>query len=150
MAMQTPAGTSSSSGTACSGNSCTQEHVYKHPWELMVRATERRYPTHPLIPQQISSAVTARSSDGPCEQYTRMIVIRVSNSNSTAAGALTRLFVKMLSASDVQFEQRVVVDHAARRFESHGENVTMTSTVRVCEECTLEPHPENSQWCVCP
>jgi len=41
----------------------TQTFLYKHPWELLVEAYLRRFPTHPRFPVLLRSTVLSDTTD---------------------------------------------------------------------------------------
>uniref|UniRef100_A0A8D9A6R2 SEC14-like protein 1 n=1 Tax=Cacopsylla melanoneura TaxID=428564 RepID=A0A8D9A6R2_9HEMI len=113
--------------------------VYKHPFELVMLAYERRFPTTPLIPllvgcEVLSDAYSEDSAERITERRFKLIV------------EAPYLIKKIISTDFVYFLQRNELDARARTLEIESKNETFSNRVIVLEKCRYFVHPENSDW----
>ncbi|EDL96263.1 similar to KIAA0420 (predicted), partial [Rattus norvegicus] len=113
--------------------------VYKYPFELVMAAYEKRFPTCPLIPVFLGSEVLSecRSADGAVHTVERSCRLRVD---------APRLLRKIAGVEHVVFIQRNVLNWRERTLLIDAHNETFASRVTVKEHCRYTVHPENEDW----
>ncbi|MEJ1287416.1 SEC14-like lipid binding 5 [Cricetulus griseus] len=113
--------------------------VYKYPFELVMAAYEKRFPTCPLIPVFLGSEILGewRSADGAVHTVERSCRLRVD---------APRLLRKIAGVEHVVFVQRNVLNWRERTLLIDAHNETFSSRVTVKENCRYTVHPENEDW----
>ncbi|XP_076998008.1 SEC14-like protein 5 [Tamandua tetradactyla] len=113
--------------------------IYKYPFELVMAAYEKRFPTCPHIPVFLGSEVLSesRSADGAVHVVERSCRLRVE---------APRLLRKIAGVEHVVFVQRNVLNWKERRLLIEAHNQTFASRVVVNENCSYAVHPENEEW----
>ncbi|XP_045398489.1 SEC14-like protein 5 [Lemur catta] len=113
--------------------------VYKYPFELVMAAYEKRFPTCPQIPVFLGSEVLreSRSPDGAVHVVERSCRLRVD---------APRLLRKIAGVEHVVFVQRNVLNWKERTLLIEAHNETFASRVVVHENCSYTVHPENEDW----
>ncbi|XP_029400465.1 SEC14-like protein 5 isoform X2 [Mus pahari] len=113
--------------------------VYKYPFELVMAAYEKRFPTCPLIPVFLGSEVLCewRSTDGAVHTVERSCRLRVD---------APRLLRKIAGVEHVVFIQRNILNWRERTLLIDAHNETFASRVTVKESCRYTVHPENEDW----
>ncbi|XP_066516420.1 SEC14-like protein 5 [Hoplias malabaricus] len=118
---------------------CSPVRVYKHPFEMVMAAYERRFPTCPLIPAFLDSEVLSDvcSADGATHTVRRSCKLRVD---------APRLLKKISGVEVVYFIQRNTVNWRERTLHIEAHNETFSNRVTVEETCLYSVHPENENW----
>ncbi|KAG3259173.1 SEC14 like lipid binding 5 [Ictidomys tridecemlineatus] len=113
--------------------------VYKYPFELVMAAYEKRFPTCPQIPVFLGSEVLgeSRSADGAVHVVERSCRLRVD---------APRLLRKIAGVEHVVFVQKNVLNWRERTLLIEAHNETFASRVVVKENCSYSVHPENEDW----
>ncbi|XP_004586786.2 SEC14-like protein 5 [Ochotona princeps] len=113
--------------------------VYKYPFELVMAAYEKRFPTCPQIPVFLGSEILreSRSPDGAVHVVERSCRLRVD---------APRLLRKIVGVEHVVFVQRNVLNWRERSLLIEAHNETFASRVAVQENCSYTVHPENEDW----
>ncbi|CAK6444720.1 unnamed protein product [Pipistrellus nathusii] len=113
--------------------------IYKYPFELVMAAYEKRFPTCPQIPVFLGSEVVfeSRSADGAVHVVERSCRLRVE---------APRLLRKIAGVEHVVFVQRNVLNWKERTLRIEAHNETFASRVVVRENCSYTVHPENEEW----
>ncbi|XP_004864894.1 SEC14-like protein 5 isoform X1 [Heterocephalus glaber] len=113
--------------------------VYKYPFELVMAAYEKRFPTCPQIPVFLGSEVLreSRSPDGAVHVVERSCTLRVD---------APRLLRKVAGVEHVVFLQKNVLNWRERTLHIEAHNETFASRVLVNENCSYTVHPENEDW----
>ncbi|XP_062956727.1 SEC14-like protein 5 [Cynocephalus volans] len=113
--------------------------IYKYPFELVMAAYEKRFPTCPQIPVFLGSEVLreSRSPDGALHVVERSCRLRVD---------APRLLRKIAGVEHVVFVQRNVLNWKERTLLIEAHNETFASRVAVKETCSYTVHPENEDW----
>ncbi|XP_036135752.1 SEC14-like protein 5 [Molossus molossus] len=113
--------------------------IYKYPFELVMAAYEKRFPTCPQIPVFLGSEVLceSRSADGAVHVVERSCRLRVE---------APRLLRKIAGVEHVVFVQRNVLNWKERTLHIEAHNETFASRVVVRENCSYTVHPENEEW----
>ncbi|XP_004627849.1 SEC14-like protein 5 [Octodon degus] len=113
--------------------------VYKYPFELVMAAYEKRFPTCPQIPVFLGSEVLheSRSADGAVHVVERSCRLRVD---------APRLLRKVAGVDHVVFLQKNVLNWRERTLHIEAHNETFASRVVVNENCSYTVHPENEDW----
>ncbi|XP_051692263.2 SEC14-like protein 5 isoform X2 [Oryctolagus cuniculus] len=113
--------------------------VYKYPFELVMAAYEKRFPTCPQIPVFLGSEVLreSHSVDGAVHVVERSCRLRVD---------APRLLRKIAGVEHVVFVQRNVLNWRERSLLIEAHNETFASRVVVQENCSYTVHPENEDW----
>ncbi|XP_059010826.1 SEC14-like protein 5 [Mustela lutreola] len=113
--------------------------IYKYPFELVMAAYEKRFPTCPQIPVFLGSEVLreSRSPDGAIHVVERSCRLRVE---------APRLLRKIAGVEHVVFVQRNVLNWRERTLLIEAHNETFASRVVVNENCSYTVHPENEEW----
>ncbi|XP_006874960.1 PREDICTED: SEC14-like protein 5 [Chrysochloris asiatica] len=113
--------------------------VYKYPFELVMAAYEKRFPTCPQIPVFLGSEVLSEShsADGAVHVVERSCRLRVE---------APRLLRKIAGVEHAVFIQRNVLNWKERTLLIDAHNETFASRVQVSESCSYTVHPENEDW----
>ncbi|XP_051636619.1 SEC14-like protein 5 isoform X2 [Manacus candei] len=113
--------------------------VYKYPFELVMAAYEKRFPTCPEIPVFLGSEILheSRSEDGAIHVIERSCKLNVD---------APRLLKKMAGVEYVFFIQRNTVNWRERTLRIEAHNETFANRVVVRETCSYSVHPENEEW----
>ncbi|KAM4820318.1 SEC14-like protein 5 [Thomomys bottae] len=113
--------------------------VYKYPFELVMVAYEKRFPTCPQIPAFLGSEVLSEScsADGAVRVVERSCRLRVE---------APRLLRKLAGVEQAVFLQRNALDLRERTLLIEARNDTFANRVLVTETCRYSVHPENENW----
>ncbi|XP_078736753.1 SEC14-like protein 1 isoform X2 [Lampetra fluviatilis] len=113
--------------------------VYKFPFEMVMAAYERRFPTCPLIPVFVGSERLAeqRSEDGALHVIERRCKLNVE---------APRLLKKIAGVDFVFFIQKNTLNWRERTLHIEAHNETFATRVIVNEKCSYSVHPDNDQW----
>ncbi|XP_052753438.1 protein real-time isoform X2 [Galleria mellonella] len=113
--------------------------VHKYPFEMVMAAYERRFPSCPQIPVVIECAITddSWSSDDSQRHTTRRCQLNVE---------APYLLKKMIGVDYIYFIQKNHLDLKNRVLEIEATNETFSTRVGVVEKCRYYVHPENSEW----
>ncbi|CAL8333512.1 unnamed protein product [Lota lota] len=113
--------------------------VYKHPFELVMAAYERRFPTCHLIPMFVASDVVNEetSEDGTVHKVERRCALDVD---------APRLLKRIAGVDYVYFIQRNTLDRQERTLHIESHNETFSNRVIISETCCYSVHPENGDW----
>ncbi|KAH6943759.1 hypothetical protein HPB50_026935 [Hyalomma asiaticum] len=113
--------------------------VYKYPFELVMAAYERRFPTCPMIPVFLGSDTVSeyKSEDGA-----EHIIERRCRLNVDAP----YLLKKIIGVDFVYFIQKNSLDRRQRILKIEAYNESFATRVGIKENCTYSVHPENPDW----
>ncbi|KAM6155281.1 SEC14-like protein 5 [Rhynchocyon petersi] len=113
--------------------------VYKHPFELVMAAYEKRFPTCPQIPVFLGSEILSEShsADGAVHVVERSCRLRLE---------APRLLRKLAGVEHAVFVQRNVLNRKERTLLIDAHNETFAHRVVVRENCSYTVHPENENW----
>ncbi|XP_058845647.1 SEC14-like protein 1 isoform X1 [Acipenser ruthenus] len=113
--------------------------VYKHPFELVMAAYERRFPTCPLIPMFVDSDTVSefKSEDGAVHVIERRCKLDVD---------APRLLKRIAGVDYVYFVQKNSLNRRERTLQIEAHNETFSSRVIIKEFCCYTVHPENEDW----
>ncbi|XP_042336755.1 SEC14-like protein 5 isoform X1 [Sceloporus undulatus] len=113
--------------------------VYKYPFELVMAAYEKRFPTCPEIPVFLGSEILreSKSDDG---------AIHITERNCKLNVDVPRLLKKIAGVEFVFFIQKNTVNWKERTLLIEAHNETFASRVTVLETCSYSVHPENENW----
>ncbi|XP_069502154.1 SEC14-like protein 5 isoform X2 [Ambystoma mexicanum] len=113
--------------------------VYKHPFELVMAAYEKRFPACPLIPVFLGSEILQeyRSEDGSVHIVERSCKLNVD---------APRLLKKIAGVEFIFFIQKNSLNWKERTLQIEACNETFSSRVLVHETCSYSVHPENEEW----
>uniref|UniRef100_A0A8C4ZYR2 SEC14-like protein 1 n=1 Tax=Gadus morhua TaxID=8049 RepID=A0A8C4ZYR2_GADMO len=113
--------------------------VYKYPFELVMAAYERRFPTCHLIPMFVASDVVSEetSEDGAVTKVERRCALDVD---------APRLLKRIAGVDYVYFIQRNTLDRQERTLHIESHNETFSNRVIISETCCYSVHPENGEW----
>ncbi|XP_036885799.1 SEC14-like protein 5 isoform X2 [Sturnira hondurensis] len=113
--------------------------IYKYPFELVMAAYEKRFPTCPQIPVFLGSEILceSRSEDGSVHVVERSCRLRVE---------APRLLRKIAGVEHVVFVQKNILNWKERTLHIEAHNETFASRVVVHENCSYTVHPENEEW----
>lgn len=113
--------------------------VYKHPFELIMAAYERRFPTCPLIPMFVDSDTVNefRSEDGAIHVIERRCKLDID---------APRLLKKIAGVDYVYFIQKNSLNSRERTLHIEAHNETFSNRVIINELCCYSVHPENEDW----
>uniref|UniRef100_A0A8C6WGV8 SEC14-like protein 1 n=1 Tax=Neogobius melanostomus TaxID=47308 RepID=A0A8C6WGV8_9GOBI len=113
--------------------------VYKHPFELVMAAYERRFPTCHLIPIFVASDVVSEetSEDGSITKVERRCALDVD---------APRLLKRIAGVDYVYFTQRNTLNRKERTLHIESHNETFSNRVIIHETCCYSVHPENEDW----
>ncbi|XP_044301650.1 SEC14-like protein 5 isoform X3 [Varanus komodoensis] len=113
--------------------------VYKYPFELVMAAYEKRFPTCPEIPVFLGSEILreSKSDDGAIHIIERSCKLNVD---------APRLLKKIAGVEYVFFIQKNTVNWKERTLVIEAHNETFANRVIVLETCNYSVHPENEDW----
>ncbi|KAM9100606.1 SEC14-like protein 5 isoform X1 [Sarcophilus harrisii] len=113
--------------------------VYKYPFELVMAAYEKRFPTCPQIPVFLGSEIIheSKSQDGSIHIVERSCKLTVD---------APRLLKKIAGVEYVVFVQKNVLNRKDRTLLIEAHNETFANRVIVHENCSYTVHPENDEW----
>uniref|UniRef100_A0A670YGX1 SEC14 like lipid binding 5 n=1 Tax=Pseudonaja textilis TaxID=8673 RepID=A0A670YGX1_PSETE len=113
--------------------------VYKYPFELVMAAYEKRFPTCPEIPVFLGSEILreSKSEDGAIHIIERSCKLNVD---------APRLLKKIAGVEYVFFIQKNTVNWRERTLVIEAHNETFANRVIVLETCNYSVHPENEDW----
>nr|XP_019939779.1 PREDICTED: SEC14-like protein 1 isoform X1 [Paralichthys olivaceus] len=113
--------------------------VYKHPFELVMAAYERRFPTCHLIPMFVASDVMVEeaSEDGSTHRIERRCALDVD---------APRLLKRIAGVDYVYFSQKNTLNRKERTLHIESHNETFSNRVIIHETCCYSVHPENEEW----
>nr|XP_020664277.1 SEC14-like protein 5 isoform X1 [Pogona vitticeps]XP_020664278.1 SEC14-like protein 5 isoform X2 [Pogona vitticeps] len=113
--------------------------VYKYPFELVMAAYEKRFPTCPEIPVFLGSEILreSKSDDGAVHVVERSCKLNVD---------APRLLKKIAGVEYVFFIQKNTVNWKERTLLIEARNETFSNRVIVLETCSYSVHPENENW----
>uniref|UniRef100_A0A7N6BAW5 SEC14 like lipid binding 1 n=1 Tax=Anabas testudineus TaxID=64144 RepID=A0A7N6BAW5_ANATE len=113
--------------------------VYKHPFELVMAAYERRFPTCHLIPMFVASDVVNEESseDGSTHRVERRCALDVD---------APRLLKRIAGVDYVYFIQKNTLNRKERTLHIESHNETFSNRVIIHETCCYSVHPENEDW----
>uniref|UniRef100_A0A4X2L4X5 SEC14 like lipid binding 5 n=1 Tax=Vombatus ursinus TaxID=29139 RepID=A0A4X2L4X5_VOMUR len=113
--------------------------VYKYPFELVMAAYEKRFPTCPQIPVFLGSEIIheSKSQDGSIHIVERSCKLTVD---------APRLLKKIAGVEYVIFVQKNVLNWKDRTLLIEAHNETFANRVIVHENCSYTVHPENDEW----
>ncbi|GCB60813.1 SEC14-like protein 1 [Scyliorhinus torazame] len=113
--------------------------VYKHPFELVMTAYERRFPTCPLIPMFVGSDIT---SEYKSEDETIHVLERRCKLDVDAP----RLLKKIAGVDYIYFIQKNSLNKRERTLKIEAHNETFANRVVINEFCCYTVHQENEDW----
>ncbi|XP_023992315.1 SEC14-like protein 1 isoform X2 [Salvelinus sp. IW2-2015] len=113
--------------------------VYKQPFELVMEAYERRFPTCHLIPMFVDSEVLGETEreDGSIHQVQRRCKLDVD---------APRLLKRIAGVDYVYFSQENTLNKRERTLHIESHNETFSNRVIIHELCSYSAHPENEDW----
>uniref|UniRef100_A0A3B4DED1 SEC14 like lipid binding 1 n=1 Tax=Pygocentrus nattereri TaxID=42514 RepID=A0A3B4DED1_PYGNA len=113
--------------------------VYKHPFELVMAAYERRFPTCHLIPMFVASDVISeeKSDDNSTHKIERRCKLDVD---------APRLLKRIAGVDYVYFIQKNSLNRRERTLHIESHNETFSNRVIIHELCCYSVHPENEDW----
>ncbi|XP_033479839.1 SEC14-like protein 1 isoform X2 [Epinephelus lanceolatus] len=113
--------------------------VYKHPFELVMAAYERRFPTCHLIPMFVASDVVEEETneDGSINRVERRCALDVD---------APRLLKRIAGVDYVYFIQKNTLNRKERTLHIESHNETFSNRVIIHETCCYSVHPENEDW----
>lgn len=113
--------------------------VYKYPFELVMKAYERRFPSCPQIPVVINCEIISdwTSPDKSLKKTERKCKLHVD---------APYLLKKIIGVDHVYFIQKNILNLRTRTLEIEAYNESFQSRVMVLETCRYFVHPENTEW----
>ncbi|XP_049694085.1 protein real-time isoform X1 [Helicoverpa armigera] len=113
--------------------------VHKYPFEMVMAAYERRFPSCPQIPVVVECAITedSWSADDSVRLTTRRCQLNVE---------APYLLKKMIGVDYIYFIQKNNLDLKKRVLEIEATNETFASRVGVVEKCKYYVCPDNPDW----
>ncbi|XP_068099566.1 SEC14-like protein 5 [Hyperolius riggenbachi] len=113
--------------------------VYKYPFELVMAAYQKRFPTCPLIPVFLGSDIIYehRSEDRSLHVVERSCKLNVD---------APRLLKKIAGVDFVYFIQKNTLNWKDRTLQIEARNETFSTRVLVNETCSYSVHPDNEDW----
>ncbi|XP_005929779.1 PRELI domain containing protein 3B-like [Simochromis diagramma] len=116
----------------------TSEHIFNHPWEMVIKAAMQKYP-NPMNPSVVGVDVLDREIDTQgCLHSKRLLSTEwglPSIVKSLVGNARTYTYV----------QEQSVIDPKEQTFELQSSNITFTNMVSVDEKLTYKPHPEDPE-----
>ncbi|XP_053675655.1 protein real-time [Anopheles nili] len=113
--------------------------IYKYPFELVVAAYERRFPTCPQMPIVLDCEVI---EDSVYENGSR----RDTKRRCKIAVEAPYLIKKIIGVDVVFFIQKNFLDMKTRTLNIEATNESFATRVEIFEKCRYYAHPENPDW----
>ncbi|WAQ97346.1 S14L1-like protein [Mya arenaria] len=113
--------------------------VYKHPFEIVMAAYQKRFPTCKMIPVFLGSDIINeyKSEDGAIHDVERRCRLNVD---------APYLLKKIVGVDHVIFIQKNCLDRRNRTLKIYARNESFSSRIVINETCTYTVHKENSDW----
>lgn len=113
--------------------------IYKYPFELVMAAYERRFPTCPQMPIVLDCEIIddAETDNGAKRETKRRCKLAVD---------APYLFKKIIGIDVAYFIQTNFLDLKARTLNIEAINETFSSRIEIFEKCRYYAHPENPDW----
>ncbi|XP_022657945.1 SEC14-like protein 1 [Varroa jacobsoni] len=113
--------------------------VYKYPFELVMAAYERRFPTCPMIPIMHSSDIILEevSPDSSTRKLQRRCQLHFD---------VPYLLKKVMGVEYLLFIQQNILDRRNRTLRIDAWNESFAGRVTIKELCVYSVHPENPNW----
>lgn len=113
--------------------------VYRYPFELVMAAYEKRFPTCPMIPVFLGSDITSEhhSEDGAVDIIERRCRLNID---------APYLLKKIVNVDHVIFLQKNHLDRRQRTLRIDACNESFSSRLIIKEFCHYYVHPENNLW----
>ncbi|KAK7111754.1 SEC14-like protein 1 isoform X2 [Littorina saxatilis] len=113
--------------------------VYKYPFELVMAAYEKRFPTCKMIPVFLGSEkmMEEKSEDGATHTVERRCRLAVD---------APYLLKKIVGVDCVYFIQKNELDRRNRTLKISAHNESFSSRVIINENCNYSVHAENPSW----
>ena len=117
--------------------------IYKYPFEIVMAAYQKRFPTCPQIPIFVGSEITSEyhSSDGAVEIIDRKCQLNVDAPYLVKKVAFFRLlFFKNIAfqiagVDFIYFNQKNSLDRRKRTLEIEATNISFASRIAILEKC---------------
>ncbi|KNC22721.1 Protein real-time [Lucilia cuprina] len=113
--------------------------VYKHPFELVMKAYEKRFPTCPQMPIVLDCEIT---KDEILESGAK----RNTSRRCKLAVDAPYIFKKLIGVDVVYFIQHNYLDLANRTLNIEATNESFSSRIEIFERCRYYAHPDNPDW----
>lgn len=113
--------------------------VYRYPFELVMAAYEKRFPTCKMIPVFLGSDIISetKSEDGADHVVDRRCRLNVD---------APYILKKIAGVDHVVFRQVNALDRRNRTLRIDAHNESFANRVIIKESCFYSVHPENSDW----
>ncbi|CAI4229386.1 unnamed protein product [Auanema sp. JU1783] len=113
--------------------------IYKYPFELVMAAYEKRFPTCPQIPIFVGSTIVDEytSSDGSEWMIERKCQLNID---------VPYILKKIAGVDFVFFTQKNTLNRLNRTLVIEATNISFNSRISILETCNYYVHPENSDW----
>ncbi|XP_029202752.2 SEC14-like protein 1 [Acropora millepora] len=113
--------------------------VYKYPFEIVMAAYEKRFPTCHMIPVFLGSEILSeyKSEDGAVHTIERKCKLDVD---------APYLLKKIIGVEYVYFNQTNSLNRRERTLTITAYNESFSSRVGVTEHCYYSVHPDNPDW----
>ncbi|XP_049286807.1 protein real-time isoform X2 [Anopheles funestus] len=113
--------------------------IYKYPFELVVAAYERRFPTCPQMPIVLDCEII---EDNLYDKGAR----RDTKRRCKIAVEAPYLIKKIIGVDVVFFIQKNFLDMKTRTLNIEATNESFATRVEIFEKCRYYAHPENPDW----
>lgn len=113
--------------------------IYKYPFELVMAAYEKRFPTCKMIPVFLGSDIISeyKSEDGAVHNVERRCRLNVD---------APYLLKKIVGVDHVIFIQKNCLNRRDRTLKIYARNESFSSRILINETCTYTVHEENPEW----
>ncbi|KAM7352386.1 real-time isoform 2-T2 [Cochliomyia hominivorax] len=113
--------------------------VYKYPFELVMKAYEKRFPTCPQMPIVLDCEITKDEilENGGKRNTSRRCKLAVD---------APYIFKKLIGVDVVYFIQHNYLDLANRTLNIEATNESFSSRIEIFERCRYYAHPDNPDW----
>ncbi|XP_050318700.1 protein real-time [Bactrocera neohumeralis] len=113
--------------------------VYKHPFELVMKAYECRFPKCPQMPIVLDCEIV---KDEVLENGAK----RNTSRRCKLAVDAPYIFKKLIGVDFVYFLQHNYLDMANRTLNIEAVNESFSSRIEIFERCRYYAHPDNPEW----
>ncbi|PIA53537.1 hypothetical protein AQUCO_00900250v1 [Aquilegia coerulea] len=124
----------------------TQEHIYKHPWEIVTSASWRKF-TEPENKRILSHILEVDTLNSNLDSETG----KLTTTRAITVNAPGPWFIRKIIGQNIcHCVESTVVDGQSRSMQLTSRNVSLRKYIEVEEKIRYDPHPENpNEWTVC-
>ncbi|KAL5708118.1 hypothetical protein ACHQM5_018946 [Ranunculus cassubicifolius] len=122
-----------------------QEHIYKHPWEIVTSASYRKF-TDPSSKPTLSHILSVDTLSHHLNPTTGVL----QTTRAITVNAPGPWFIRRIIGENIcHCVESTVVDPQSKSMQLVSRNVSLRKYIEVEEKSRYDPHPEVDGWTVC-